>query len=141
MPGVNLEPMRRVVDKEMVDACIITRDVDQHNDDTYDPSTMQYLAPNDDVETIYEGKCFFSAFAQVPRDEVQAMQEVTQSIYKLRIPWDAPELLPEDDVRITACQRDTEAVGLELIVSEVDITTFNVMRIARCRRNQHRVYQ
>lgn len=140
-PFPDVTHARDVVERLMVDECVITRDPKGHDDDIFDTGTGKYFRPVDDDDIIYDstttgfegrslnGKCKFSPQqnrSDLPREE-GGRPEITRT-YDGSLPWDAPEIKPGDLFTIVASARDPNAVNKTMVVLNETITTILVQR-------------
>lgn len=118
---------RAVVEAEMLDTCVVTRDASGVDDDTLDPVTLN-LTPVG-VTTIYTGKCSISPMSgSVARREGE--RQDTRQEWNHRMPLSAP--LPQygDVVQITAVHTngDPALVNRRFVVQRVNAHTLGVSR-------------
>lgn len=104
-------------ESQLVDRCRVDRDVGGFADDTLDLATGKLVRPAWDVNTIYVGPCLLGA---VPRGtgDVEPGGIHSSLRYRIRFPFDSPELALGDVVEITESP-NAQIVGMVLRVDEI----------------------
>ncbi len=128
--ALNLKPIQRVVESYMTDECIVTRNSALTSDEEWDEDEGTYTKGDGDPETIYEGPCSIYSSGS-PREVLEGAETFVESPYFLKIPADAPALLPEDQVTITAVgdgYGDVALVGKTCTVSDTIFDTIPTSR-------------
>ena len=124
----NLTPLRRMVERRMLDTGTLRRDTPGTDDDVLDLDTGVLTPPANDVATVYTGKCIVYPTALNQRIAEEGGRTYTNKTLTVRLPWDAPEPRVGDLFTVTSSQHDAVLVNLPLRVLQVDKSTFLISR-------------
>ncbi|MFE7276878.1 DUF6093 family protein [Streptomyces sp. NPDC057623] len=135
----DVEGARRVVGRVLDDKLEAWRDSASRTDDVLDDATGQLVPPAPDELLIWNG---LGAVMPLGRPAVTrplsgafAVEPPTTE-YQAVLPVDAPELRPDDVIRVAGSARpggprDPQLVGRRFRVSDEAVGTFSVVRIVR----------
>lgn len=127
---LNLDPIKRIAEGYMIDACVVSRDEEGNTDDLWDDVLGEYQPPADDLTEIYAGPCMIypnSAFTERSRGDVP--ENVTQ--YWLEVPVEATGFMPEDIVLCTVSVNDPGLVDKVFILDTEENDTYAATRRIR----------
>ena len=127
--GLELAGIREDMEAELTDTCLIER-IDDGDRGTVNRTTG---ALSGEVRlTIYNGICDFSPIRS-RRDRFDAFGEslIFTRQYRVKLPYDAPEVLVGDLITITVSE-DTNVIGREFEVRDAQYETDNTARIITC---------
>lgn len=133
MAGIDLTPITRFVEGEMVDTILITRDVDGYRTDEFNRFTGE-LTPGAAQGTVYNGKGLVMQVSPDTSDEPEGQGEAGYTRYTLMLPLQCPVLQKFDKVVLVTCVRDPLLNGTEFLVHTVDHSTFQAVRTAQLQK-------
>ena len=126
---LNLNPIRRTIEKEMVDELRIIRNDEGTRIAEFDPESGTY---NDPVVVLYEGIGLILPITSSPSQEPEGGGEARYTQYTLMIPLEgSPDLLVRDEIYVIASARDIAIVGKTFLVESPEYSTFPVARSAQ----------
>jgi hypothetical protein len=110
----------------MTSACTVTR---RSGDRVWDPTAGRYRDP---AVAVYDGPCRLWFPSRTAGDVEAGGATHTISDYVVSLPLSV-DVQVDDTITITA-SRDPSAVGLDLVVENVPVSDWQVVRKALCRR-------
>ncbi|MGW7572384.1 DUF6093 family protein [Streptomyces sp. NPDC054765] len=135
----DVDGARRVVGRLLDDKLEAWRDSGGRADDVLDESTGKLVPPKPDERLIWEG---LGAVISLGRPSITkplgstVMQESPTTDYQAVLPVQAPELRPDDVIRVAGSlrlggPRDQQLIGRRFRVSDKSVGTYSVVRIVR----------
>lgn len=125
---LNLDPMRRFAEGEMIDHLLIRRDPDGYRDDPFDEHTGTHT-PNP-ASTIWDGDGMIVPINASPNETAEGGGEASYMRNNIMVPLDSPEIKEGDEVTCVACVRDPTLNGKKFLIESVDRSSFAVFRMA-----------
>jgi hypothetical protein len=129
--AIDLAPIAAVVERYMQNTVVISRKTGT----VQDPVTLQEV---DTYKTIYSGKGMAS-----PMGDPAATQRASEDVYRIQsevgIPRDAPLVLPNDRILVTASEDPAFATGEPLWVHDIIPATFITHRRIKAYRDKSAV--
>ncbi|MFG2227661.1 DUF6093 family protein [Streptomyces sp. NPDC048644] len=135
----DLDGVRRVVGRLLEDKLEAWRDSAGRSDDALDESTGKLVPPRPDEVLVWDG---LGAVMPLGRPAITtplggAVAPVPPTTdYQAVVPVEAPELRPDDVIRVAGSvrpkgPRDPQLVGRRFRVSDAAVGTYSVVRIVR----------
>ena len=123
---LNLTSLKKFVEDQMTDECVIYSDPTTTIGDELDEETGSYVQDHDSI--VYQGKCFVATAGWEASLENSGGASVLVSRYVLNIHQEAPVIDSRDLVEITSSLRSPEMVGVKLKVVTQIISSFSVCK-------------
>ncbi|MBC9724956.1 DUF6093 family protein [Streptomyces sp. TRM68367] len=135
----DVDGARRVVGRILDDKLELWRDSAGRADDVLDESTGQLIPPAPDEVLVWDGLGAVMPWGRpaiTKRLDGAVVHEPPTTDYQAVLPVQAPELRPDDVVRVAGSvrpggPRDPQLVGKRFRVSDQHIGTYSVVRIVR----------
>lgn len=137
--GFDVEGVRRVVSRIAEDKLEVWRDSAGHADDVLDEATGKLVPPSPDVVLVWHGLGAIMSLGlpalTKPLDGA-TVRELPSTDYQAVLPVEAPEVRPDDLVRVAGSvrpggPRDPQLVGRRFRVSDANVGSYTVVRIVR----------
>jgi hypothetical protein len=112
---VNLATARRLVEKQMTDSCQVERDRAGYYDDVLDMGTGQLLKRPLTPEVVWSGPCLVAPTSV--GQTVEGARVMERRGYRVRLPYDSPQLLRGDRLTITS-SADDQLLGRVLVLND-----------------------
>ncbi len=126
MRSMNLNPIKKFVEAQMIDTIRVTRPEQTTESSTWNETLGKYERNSLESGEIYLGLGTVVPKGWIPRDQEVGGQVTTASAYSVSTPLGTPEFLEDDLVEVVACVRDVEMNGKMLIVKAQVWTTYAV---------------
>ena len=113
--ALNLDSLKRFVEEQMTDECIVRRDAGRTTDDTFNEDTGSYT-PVDNNSIVYRGKCFVATAGWQAQRQLSAGDNLSITYNLLNLELGSIQLVENDVVEITRSMRSSELVGMKFLV-------------------------
>jgi hypothetical protein len=122
---LNLSPMQRFIEKEMIDTLLIQKDPEGFRDDLFNEETGQYDSPT--LEDSYTGPGLIVPITSSPNEEPEGGGDANYTRFTGMIPVAAPKPEPYMIVTMVNCVRDPQSNGVVFEIESVETNSFPAM--------------
>lgn len=139
MPPLNLDPIKRFFEVQMLDTVRITHDEEGSSDDKLNQLTGLYSVDEDDPTLVYEGKGLITPLSVFPSQVEQGGASIAQADYEVHIPIESNPVSVDDKIEVLECIRNPHLVGTVFTVRAVSDSSVSVSQTMRVFRQVQRL--